>query len=290
MSTYFESINDDGSSVQISDNYESMCVKRTGTFSANHNNGYIYGISLDDDEVFIAFRCENSILYISPIVSYGSKRVCYVSCSTDSAISYFTVGLYNSITKPSARNYGIEIYDENGKIVFSSNESKRATIIDHQHINCSVRDLGDKNQLLYLQNNVNWGTPYSIADTGKRYIASYESPWQTPAVSIPSASNWGWHEHVFLMAGGYDFSGGMIRTQNRISSLNINTADTYGTGFVPNNGQGDILTCTMVIKYLTGDGDFTQLQTTGLCEVNLIMIRYGIMCLDYDFNVVDLLG
>ena len=289
MSTYFESVCDDGSTIQITDNYESMCAKRTGAFTANHVNGYITCFALDADEIFVGFRCENAILYISPIVSYAGKRVCYVTCSTDSVISYFTVSLYSSIMKPSTSSYGLEIYDASGNVVFSSNQSARSTIVDHQHINCSMRDLGDKNQALFNQSNYNWGN-YSIADNGHRYVVSYESPWQTPAVSIPLGRNLIWEHFCFINAAGYDFSGGMIKTQSKISCRNINTVDTYSVGFVPNNGESDKATCTLILNKLTGsNGDLLQLQSTGLIEVNVIMIRYGILCLDYDFNIVDLL-
>jgi hypothetical protein len=292
MSTYFESIMDDGSTVQITDNYESMCVKRTGSFSANHNNGYVTCVALEADEIFVGFRCENAILYISPIVSCGGKRVCYVTCSNDSVISYFTASLYASIMKPSTSSYGLEIYDASGNVVFSSNQQARSTIIDHQHINCSVRDLGSNNQLLYTQSNVNWGN-YAIADNGHRYVVSYESPWQTPAVSTPLGSNYGWKSHVYINAAGYDFSNGQIKTQAKVSTLIINTVDSDGVGFNGSDGI-EITTCTMRLYHLqdiTGnnDGDWTQLQSTGLVWIKEIMIRYGITCLDYDFNVVDLL-
>lgn len=293
MSTYFESILDDGSTVQIADNYESMCVKRTGTFTANHINGYITCIALDTDEIFVGFRCENAILYISPIVSYGGKRVCYVTCSTDSVISYFTVSLYATLMKPSTSSCGLEIYDENGNVVFSSGQNKRSTIVDHAHINCSVRDLGNKNQALFNQSNISWGT-YSIADNKHRYVVSYETPWQTPAVSIPLGRSLIWENFCFINACGYEFTNNEIKTQNRISCKAINTLDTYSVGFVPCNGEDDKTTCTMALNSLQGlngaQGHLSQLQSTGLIIVNLIMIRYGILCLDYDFSVVDLLG
>lgn len=292
MSTYFESVCDDGLTIQITDNYESMCVKRSGTFTSNHNNNCITCVALDDDEIFVGFRCENAILYISPIVSYNNKRVCYVACNTNTVISYFTVSLYSSIMKPSASSCGLEIYDENSNVVFSSAQNKRSTIVDHAHINCSVRDLGNKNQALFNQSNISWGT-YSIADNGHRYVVSYETPWQTPAVSTPFGNNLIWEHFCFINACGYDFSGGEIKTQNRISCKAINTASTYSVFFVPDNGEVEKTTCTMTLNSLQGLngalGNLSQLQSTGLIEVDVIMIRYGILCLDYDFNIVDLL-
>lgn len=109
---------------------------------------------------------------------------------------------------------------------FSSNQSARSTIVDHQHINCSMRDLGNNNnQALFNQSNYNWGN-YSIADNGHRYVVSYESPWQTPAVSVPDGRNLIWEHYCFINAAGYDFSSDMIKTQSKIRVAVISIQQT----------------------------------------------------------------
>lgn len=157
MSTYFESYTAESTPIlQINDSYKTAIIKRYGTFKANYNNGVAYGFTLENDEMFAALRVDKGKLYFTPMVLYNGEKIIYVTCDSDTDIHYVTYSLtanQNSVTSGA----GIEIYNADSKIVFSSNYP-RIKIVD------SIADYSKV-------------SGYSIANAPNRYVYAFCTYW-----------------------------------------------------------------------------------------------------------------
>lgn len=157
MSTYFESYTAESTPIlQINDSYKTAIIKRYGTFKANYNNGVAYGFTLENDEMFAALRVDKGKLFFTPTVLYNGQKILYVTCDSDTDIHYVTYSL-TANQNPVTSGAGIEIYNADSKIVFSSNYP-RIKIVD------SIADFSKV-------------SGYSIANAPNRYVYAFCTYW-----------------------------------------------------------------------------------------------------------------
>ena len=117
MATYLE-IKNDEQITQIGDTYEVQCVVRKGQVNANINSGQIYGFALNKNEKRALFNVDSGDLIVSPPFLFNGDMIHYIA-STGSPINYVTLGMPSDLS-PQSHGAGMEVYDSNGKMVFSS--------------------------------------------------------------------------------------------------------------------------------------------------------------------------
>lgn len=260
MSTYFETYVADTNKLQISDEYQGIGVGRTGTCAANLSAGQVYGLPLLDDEVYAMFRTENDTLAISPCVVYSGHRIYYVGTKNGSTIKYKTVST-SSMFKKLNHGEGMEIYDENSALVYSSNY-EAISVGDFYNINPNVFIHYSDGDNITLYNN-SWN-PVAINDDGKGYIFSMGAPWGGE-YTVWSYSNVDtqWHRKIYY--GGYTFENGTIKTlQTPYISAQITTC----------LGGGDLNQIGNQYSYYAWSDKYGSYEEA------------GIWCANYSFNVL----
>ncbi|MGE9900485.1 hypothetical protein [Mitsuokella multacida] len=274
MSTYFETIDNDNG-IQLSDNSPIYQVVRTGELSANYRNGEWYGFSLSNAESFATFKVDSGNLLISPMYIYNNRKIQYVS-SDGSSIKYKVFGDSRSVT-PSTHLTGIEVYNDNREVVYSSaldtlNYKLYKSILPYSSI---YNGTGRDSDFMKIWNNmmVNGKILWDLyAYSGKDpYIMSYTIPWVVGYFTTEKKYGfvYGRKEYGIHFATGYKFS----------------SPDSFST-----HSQTFLITNMSTLK---GDGDLHQLgiiTKSGGSSHDSEGHHWnyaGIFCISYMFHIFD---
>jgi len=236
MSTYFETYYPSGTlEVQLSDKYLGFCISRSGTVKANFSQGELYGFELNSNESFVIARTNNDTLVISPIYKLsGGNSVVYMGTQNGSDIQYKVISLSKNIGH-NEHNSGIEIYNENGELVFTNANSviqfERNYICNATH--WFVDDYGYCFTRLY---DAQWQQA-TIDDSSNKYIYSMQAPFGlsnpydgSPAMNSP--------RRPWTYAGGYKFENNKITTLTKsICPNNGRVTKLLGGGTIDHLGK-----------------------------------------------------
>lgn len=274
MSTYFETIDNDNG-IQLSDNSPTYQVIRTGELSANYQKGEWYGFSLSNTESFATFKVNSGNLLISPMYIYNGRRIQYVS-SDGSSIKYKVFGDSRSVP-PSTHLTGIEVYNNNSEVVYSSaldtlNYKLYKGIFPYSSI---YNGTGNDSNFMKIWTNMMWGGKVFwdlYAYSGKDpYIMSYTIPWCVGYNTYDKNGDraFGRKEYGIHFLSGYKFT-------------NSDSFSTRSSLFLISN-----------MSTLRGDGDLHQLGVItsshgGGHDYNGRNYNYaGIFCISYMFHIFD---
>lgn len=273
MSTYFETVNNDGG-IQITDKESTFQVVRSGEVSANYQNGEWYGFSLINSESFATFKVNNGNLLISPMYICNGKRVQYVSSDGEN-IKYKVFGDSKKIT-PSEHLVGIEIYNAQKEIVYSSaldllNYKQYKSI--YADSNISNRDGNDNNFQktwtgMMLSNT--WWEAYTYSGKDP-YIMSYTIPWVVGYNTYDKNGDraFGRKEYGIHYVTGYRFTNGYSFSTMQNTRLISNMSRL--------KGEGDLHQLGTVIKSSGGKHDYNGKNYN----------YAGVFCTGYMFHVFD---
>ena len=270
MATYFESYNTDTGLIQIDDTYKTACVSRTGNLPVNLSSGQVYGLLLNDDEIFAGLRVSSGTLYQTPMVLCNGKRIVYATTDCSSGIDYFT---YKMATGMPAQDHaaGIEIYNGYSELLFTS-ECQRATIEDHKNLPFKG-SLSSADPDFYASNCWDY---YETPDDGKKYVVAYEAPW-LPRLwyyYINGHSHDPWEGTPDIYAAGFVFESGKIHTETSANKRYGGNVHTLHLSSVHGNGS------------LNQIGQVTH--NTGSSNAEQDWWVWGISCYDYSFDILRL--
>lgn len=219
MSTYFETFNETTSLLQISDNYLSIGVVRSGTLTAKFNDGVLYGFILQPNELYAVFRTDNDTLIVTETILYNGQRICYVASVNGAPVKYKVFGPSQTLA-PMQSGSGMEIYNESGQIVFSSNYETGSVLESHSlpPKNLVTYDDGTYAQL----NDGQWDPVVINDDRGSKYILSIQMPFgycapNSNGVAAKDNPNINWLSSRYY--AGYTFQGGQIKTMTRSGNI-----------------------------------------------------------------------
>lgn len=262
MSAYFYSLNDSGE-LQIDDSTVLQMVSRTDTIPAtNINTGRLYGYSLDSNTFSAAFSLNgNGVLYVSPqgINSNGSRWY-LVGSNTNNTITAKQIVINQNISPASSPFAGMEIYNANGKVVYStryelmsletfchlpykfSNFSNGGgtmefeSLYDDGYMVCPGNlqpglaigfyyDSGVTDNLFYRPLGQHGVDNWSYTARSKPYVQPLMTPWFPSMIQPDNGSS---YRYAYMC--GFNYSGNTISVQNTVSKYLI----TAYSGLVPN--------------------------------------------------------
>lgn len=183
MATYLE-IKNNEQVTQIGDTYDVQCVVRKGQIAANFNNKEVYGFFLNKNETAALFNVDSGSLVISPPLLLNDSIIYYVA-SDGQPINYVTLGLPSNLT-PKAHGAGLEVYNQDGGMVFSSfyeqvsyKEAVSISPISAIFDNSGTRDSQIETAVNQLAGNAdghNYYPKYAYSGTNRAYIYAQNIP------------------------------------------------------------------------------------------------------------------